>query len=81
MVHISLNEEEMDLPGLQLVWPGLLSARAESFLLITIVTITQSMEMHLVFTSVMLKVKYTQTQESRCRQYSILQGAVHHILI
>lgn len=72
-VHLSLNEEEMDLPGLQLVWPGVLPARAELLLLITIVTITQCMEMHLVSTSVMFKAKYTETQESRCRQYSILK--------
>lgn len=39
-----------------LVWCGLLIARAMLFLPITIVT---GLEMHFVFTSVMFKVKYT----------------------
>ena len=44
-----------------LAWLGLLIARSVLFLPVTIVAISQCLEMHFVFTSVTFKRKYTHT--------------------
>lgn len=61
----------------QPAWPGLLIARTVLLLPITIVTITQYVEMQFIFSSVVFKVKHTHTHTNRGADSTlVLQGAI-----